>query len=307
MADTAEACDAVCEDEEALRPGVDALLRELGVDPAAATRFATGALPVYGTDELVLKLFPQVHAEEYPVEAAVIEALHGRLPIPTPRLLGSGERDGWGYVLMTRLPGESLDSAWGQISSPQRYRLAEELGVALAVLHGLALPQVPEWWPLDWDEFVAQQRAGCVERQRARGLADEWLAQIPAAIDVDLTSRPLVLVHTEVMREHLLVKRDAAGAWRFSGLIDFEPATAGAREYEFVGVGCFVAQGDRRFLRAVLTAYGFTDDKLDAAFRQRLMAWTLLHYYSNLPAWMERMPAPSEPTFAALADAWYGT
>ena len=46
------------------------------------------------------------------------------------------------------------------------------------------------------------------------------------------------------MREHLLVSEGPGGAWRLTGLIDFEPAMRGEREYEFVGVGVFVAAGD---------------------------------------------------------------
>lgn len=65
-----------------------------------------------------------------------------------------------------------------------------------------------------------------------------------------------VLLHTEIMRQHLLVAQDAAGRWQMSGLIDFEPAMRGAREYEFVGLAVFVAEGNARFLRRALMAYG---------------------------------------------------
>ena len=57
-----------------------------------------------------------------------------------------------------------------------------------------------------------------------------------------------MLLHTEVMRQHLLAVEGPGGVLRLSGLIDFEPAMRGEREYEFVGVGVFVAEGDGRFL-----------------------------------------------------------
>lgn len=307
MADTTEAYDLVRDDEGVLRPGVNGLFRHLGVEPAPAARFPTGSLPVYGADDVVLKLFPQVHVEEYPVEAAVLTAVNDKLPIATPRLLACGERDGWGYVLMSRLPGVSLDTVWGQTTQDQRDRLADDLGAAVAALHALPLPEIDDWWPSDWDAFVTGQRADCLDRQRARGLPETWLAQIPDALNADLTSRAPVLLHTEIMREHLLVHPDPAGGWRYSGLIDFEPAMRGNREYEFVGIGCFVAQGDHRFLGRVLRAYGYADHELDRAFQSRMMAWALLHYYSNLPRWMKHLPEPTEPTFDALADRWFGT
>ncbi|WP_306205784.1 phosphotransferase family protein [Actinoplanes sp. RD1] len=293
-ADTGELYDAVGERD--LRPGVEALLRRLGADAASVERIATGSLPVYAAGEVVLKLFPQVYAAEVPVEAGVLRAVHGRLPIPTPRLLGQGEHDGWGFVLMERLRGTPLSEAWDGIGDKEA--LARELGRATAALHAVPAPDIAEWWPRDWDDFVSGQRRGAVQRQRERGLDAAWLARIPEALDVELPGGD-VLLHTEIMREHLLVEHG-----RISGLIDFEPAMRGAPEYDFVGVGVFVAQGDRRFLRAFLEAYGHP---CDDGFPRRMVAWSLLHCYSNLPRWMGHMPVPEEADFAELGRRWYGT
>lgn len=305
-APTEEDLDEILEDEALLRTGVEALCRDLGADAGGLTRFPTGSLPVYGAGTAVLKLFPQVHADEYPVEVGVLTALHGRLPIPTPTVRAAGERDGWGYVLMDRMPGTPLADAWPGIDQRGRDGLAVQLGEAMAALHAVPPPAIEEWWPEDWDAFVGEQSASCVARQRGLGLAPEWAAQIPPFLaGVDLGDDPPVLLHTEVMRQHLLVERDDRGGWRFSGLFDFEPAMRGSREYEFVGLGCFVAEGDARFLGKALRAYGY--HVLDGHFRRRMMAWSLLHYYSNVAAWLLRMPAPAAPTLDALAERWFAT
>jgi hypothetical protein len=39
-----------------------------------------------------------------------------------------------------------------------------------------------------------------------------------------------VLLHTEVMRQHVLTAEGPEGAWRLSGPINFEPAIRGERE-----------------------------------------------------------------------------
>lgn len=109
------------------------------------------------------------------------------------------------------------------------------------------------------------------------------------------------------MREHLLVTEDFGGAWRLSGLIDFEPAMRGEREYEFVAVGVFVAEGDARFLARTLAAYGYHHDQLGPDLRRRLLVWGILHRYSNLRWWMRRLPEPAQPTLGALADCWFAT
>ena len=86
-----------------------------------------------------------------------------------------------------------------------------------------------------------------------------------------------MLLHTEVRRQHLLVVQAHGAGWRLSGLVDFDHAIRGAREYEFAGVGHPVARGDSRFLRRVLTAYGYPGDQLDRDLRRRLLAWAILH------------------------------
>lgn len=294
---------AVCRDEARLRPGVLALCRRLGHGGADVTRFPGGSLPVYAVgDRFVLKLYPPTTRKNWQVEDRVLRAVDGRLPVPTPRVEAAGDFGDWSYVLMTRLRGEPLTEVWPRTNERDRDGLAEQLGRALAALHRITVPALG---PPDWHRFVADQRAGCVARQRSRGLAPLWAAQIPEFLDsVPLPPSPPVLLHTEVMREHLLVTRGPIG-WSLSGLYDFEPAMMGDRDYEFASVGVFVARGDARFLRRLLTAYGHPDDRLGPALQRRLLAYTLLHRYSDLTWYLEEMPAPPEPTLDALAARWW--
>jgi hygromycin-B 7''-O-kinase len=304
VADTDVRYAAVCRDEARLRPGVLALCARLGIRMTGVTRFPDGSLPVYAVGRrLVLKLYPPVGLERRTVEDRVLRTLAARLPVPTPRVEESGLFDGWGYVLMTRLAGEPLAEVWPRTGARDRDRLAVQLGTALAALHEVT---VPELGPPDWQQFVADQRTHCAARQRARGLGEPWLTQIPEFLDsVPLPASAPVLLHTEVMREHLLVTAGPGGGWSLSGLYDFEPAMMGAREYEFASAGLFVSRGDARFLRRLLTAYGYPGDRLDQALQRRLLAYTLLHRYSDLPWYLEELPAPSARTLDALAAHWW--
>jgi len=308
-APTEDAFAVICQDEAALRPGIERLCQRLDLDAARLTRYAAGSRPVYGTGDLVLKLFPPVAT--WPgcrVEAEVLAAVQGKLPTPTPQVHAAGEHDGWGYVLMSRLPGIPLDTVWDHVPAAGRDRLADQLGETIAALHQLPPPAIRDWWPADWPGFVAQQHARCVGEQRDLGLPAAWADQIPGFLDaVALPPGTPVLLHTEVMREHLLVTEGPDGAWRLSGLIDFEPAMRGEREYEFAAVGVFVAEGDARFLARTLTAYGYRHDQLGPGLRRRLLAWGILHRYSNLRWYMQRLPKPAQPTLDALADCWFAT
>jgi hygromycin-B 7''-O-kinase len=108
------------------------------------------------------------------------------------------------------------------------------------------------------------------------------------------------------MREHLLV--DGEGdAVRLSGLFDFEPATIGAAEYEFASVGVFFTGGDASLLRRLLLSYGYGEAALDEAMARRSMTYALLHRYSNLRWYLERVPPrPGVDSLAALARQWFG-
>jgi hygromycin-B 7''-O-kinase len=306
---TEQALAAVRQDEAAIRPGVEQLCRLLGVNADGLTRYPDGSRPVYATSDLVLKLFPPVTAwPDHRIEAEVLAAVAGQLPTPTPHVHAAGEHDGWGYVLMSRLPGVQLDAAWNQVSAQDRDRLAGQLGETIAALHRIPPPEITDWWPADWPAFVTRQRAQCASEQRALGLPAQWADQIPGFLDaVTLPSGPPVLLHTEVMRQHLLAGESPDGTWRLSGLIDFEPAMRGEREYEFASVGIFVAEGDARFLARTLTSYGYHRDQLDHSLRRHLLAWGLLHRYSNLRWWMQRLPEPDRPTLDTLADCWFAT
>ena len=61
--------------------------------------------------------------------------------------------------------------------------------------------------PADWAGFLADQCATALQRQREVKLPDRWLSQIEVFLASVPTApgREPVLLHTEVIREHLLV------------------------------------------------------------------------------------------------------
>lgn len=266
------------------QPGGEALRDRLGLR-GDVRRFAAGSLPVFAIgDDLVLKLWPPEHHAEVATEVAVLRALHGNLPVPTPELHDTGMLDDWAYVLMSRLHGSEPEVPDLEVSV--------QVGELLRALHEIEPPDV--LGPRDWDAFVTDQRADAVERQRKRGLDERWLEQIPEFLDgVDLGRPTPVLLHTEVMSAHLLWRHG-----KLSGLFDFEPAVRGAFEYDFVGAGVFVTKGDRRCWKAMTDAYGHAPEP------ERVMAYALLHVYSDLPWYLGLMPEGA--TLAELAGRWFG-
>lgn len=80
-----------------------ALVRRLGLGDERVERFADGSLPVYAVGERhVLKLYPPIALEGYDVEHAVLSAVEGRLPTPTPRVADAGPPDWDGFMRTQR-------------------------------------------------------------------------------------------------------------------------------------------------------------------------------------------------------------
>jgi hygromycin-B 7''-O-kinase len=295
--------DAALDDDRALDAGVSAVLARHGLAALPRVRYDSGSLPVYavGADH-VLKVFPPYEHEHASIEARVLAAVQDALPIATPRLLAADTHEGWPCILMSQLRGRRLVDAWPTLSPDARERLADTLGHTLAALHAIDTAPLADL-PPRWDAFVAEQVATAVERQSKRGLDAYWVEQIDEFL-VRWHPPPAprhALLHTEIMREHLMV--DAGG--RATGLFDFEPAMLGAPEYEFASVGIFFACGDARVLGRTLLAYGYAPHQLDEALQCRLMAYTLLHRYSHLRWYLERIRAGDAKTLEQLATRWW--
>ncbi len=282
---------------------VDAIRRELSLG-VGVKRFAYGSVPVFAVgDEHVVKLFPPAERSFFNTEWAALTRIDGLLSVPTPRAIAAGERGQWFYIVMTRLSGSSLAEAWPTIETHDRFQLMREVGAALAALHAIATDELSPL-AVDWPRFMDAQRASCRDRQVERGLGPPWVDAVGEFLarwtPGDDGAR--VLLHTEVMREHLLVER-REGVWHISGLLDFEPAMLGAPEYELASVGIFVTCAEPGLLRVLLDAYGAeADDELPL----RIMAYALLHRYSSLRWYLERLPVPDEVgDLESLARRWF--
>jgi hygromycin-B 7''-O-kinase len=282
---------------------VDAIRRELSLG-AGIERFASGSVPVFAVgDGYVVKLFPAEERSFFDAERSALARIGGALSLATPRLIADGYRGHWWFIVMMRLPGQSLAEAWPEIGVRERFELMRQLGAGLAELHAIGTDGLDSL-VMNWPRFVDVQRISCRERQLAKGLGFPWVDAIDDFLDrrTPSTSGPLVLLHTEIMREHLLVER-SQGGWQLSGLFDFEPAMIGHREYEFASAGLFLTCGEPGLLRALLDAYGA---EIDAELPLRLMAYALLHRYSNLRWNLERLPTPNvDGDLERLAHQWF--
>lgn len=266
-----------------------------------------GSLPVFflGSD-VVLKLYPPRDREGFDIEVRTLTVLKDK--VAAPSIIATGNLEGWDYLIMTRLSGQSLASAWDEIAKSDRLRLAESIGAWLADLHALSVDDIDlEHSVGPWPQFLEHQYAVSREQQARFGLATPWLEQVDsflASVDLAIDGKG-VLNHTEVMREHIFVDQ-RAGAWELVGLLDFEPAMIAPPEYELASVGVFTSCGEPEFLRRLLRTLGYAEADLDHELQRRCLAYALLHRYTCLPWYLRRMPPEAGVnTLDQLAAQWW--
>lgn len=292
---------------------VGLVAREHGLPGAPPERFTNGSSPVFALgDALVVKFYAALYHDTFLGEVAALRHVHGRVGMATPGVIASGEMDGWGYVVMERVRGCDMREAWDEMGRDDQLSVVRRTGEAAARLHAIPAEGVGEALRVDWPAFVARQTETAVEKHREAGLGEEWLRQIPAWLEtVELEPAEAnpspVLLHTELMRDHVLVAPAGGGGWEVTGLIDFEPSMVGHRDYEMASVGLFISRGDPELFSAFLRGYGTDPRSVTREARRRWLAWTLLHRYGKLSWYLEFMPATERRTLDALAERWWAT
>lgn len=276
----------------------------------ACTRMPDGSQLVFATTEgRIVKIFAPEDRRFQQTEACFLAQLHHQLPLATPRLDAAGEWAQYPYLVMEQLPGRPLNRIWESLTEVEQLQLVDQLGEMVRALHALPKHRFAAA-PFKWQPFIDHQQQALLENHRRTGLAPRWLSQLAAYVEatsLDLHDpAALVPLHTELMLEHLFVQR-VSGRWILSGLIDFEPAMVGHREYEFCAVGLFITQGNPALFRRFLSAYGYPAADLTAALSRRIMALLLLHRYSNLTWFLGFIPPHLQlTTVAQLERYWFG-
>ncbi len=269
----ARAFDALHDDAPAWRDAMVSIASGHGSGQVEQIEEGTALAARIG-DEQVLKLYPPFLRDHFEFECAMLEALHGRLAVPTPRLVATGERDGWPYLVMTRLIGEPLTRSWPMLSEAQRLALLTALGELATQVHALPVGRLAVLAPR-WPNFIATQRSRCAARQQRTGLPAPLREALPRFLEGELPEGPPVLLTGEYTPMNLFTIDG-----RLAAMFDFGDGLVGPREYDWLGPLCFLAAGHAARCDAFLAGCGA---RLDEALRLRLLRLLLLHRYSNLP------------------------
>ncbi len=266
-------------------PVVREIARSADIPGNVLSSFATGTNLVVDLDgRSVLKLFPPIYKPQFDSERATLRRLAGRLAVPIPAILAEGERNGWSWLALTRLDGVAGSDAWPTLPEPEKERVLEEVGRAIAEVQAVP-PGVLSAIEPTWPEFVARQVAACVERHRRQGLAARFLpdlgqlvSEVPAVVPLDA---PPVILTGEWIPENLLLS-EAGGRWRLAAVIDFGDVMTGWREYDLLGPSTFMCSGRPGRLKRLFDGYGLAPGACGPTMRRRLLTLMMLHRASDL-------------------------
>lgn len=246
--------------------------------------FATGTNLVVALDEkLILKIFPPFLRSQFVSERSSLAQLRGQLRIAIPESVVEGERDGWPYLVITRLPGILGADAWPSLPEADKERLLAEIGETIADVQRVPAGPLAAIEP-GWDDFMRRQIAGCRARHARLGLPQRFLDGLDDllgdAAGLTALDGPPVILTGEYIPENFLLSRHGAG-WRLSGLIDFGDVRTGRGEYDLLGPSAFMTAGIPRRVRCLFEGFGYLDADITPGLKRRLMALMLLHHASD--------------------------
>ncbi|QDP23377.1 aminoglycoside phosphotransferase family protein [Bradyrhizobium cosmicum] len=259
------------------------IARSHGLDISAPHVFATGTNLVVGlSDRLILKIFPPHLRAQFVSERGSLTQLAGRLHLPIPEIVAEGMRDGWPYLVITRLAGTLGSEAWPRLPEDQKERLLRQIGETIAAVQRAPLGPLAQIEPR-WGDFMRGQMQGCRNRHTRLGLAPKFLVGLDdllrdAAELIPMDAPPVILIGEYIPENFLLACDD--DQWSLAGLFDFGDVLAGWRDYDLLGPSAFMAAGRPGRVRSLLEGFGYA--RPDFALKRRLMALMLLHRASDL-------------------------
>ncbi len=228
--------------------------------------------------------------------------LNQKLSVNTPTIEHHGVIDGWPYIIMNRLEGTLLEGLWETLEHHNKKIIIGELGALIREVHALPTKGL-EAIDCHWKSFIKNQITECVSQHKTTKLSDALLQQIPKYLEfaeerLPQIQKPVILTG-EYTPMNFLVSH-ISGVWHIAGLIDFGDSMLGLPEYDLLGPGAFLIQGDKNLLREFLMAYGYSPEALTKTLSNQLTLLMLLHRYSNLNIqiridnWMSKVSSINE-------------
>lgn len=233
-----------------------------------------------------IKLFAPPWVSDFIPEMLILRKMSEGHQLLVPRMLAEGIMEGWPYIVMTAAEGVPLCNIWDSMNISDKEHIAAQCGEFMASLHSTPTEGL-DAIATDWFGFVRNQIRNCMDNISRSDIGRQWGQSVTELFeDISQLFEPsfkLVLLNADITDEHVLVSK-ISGRWEFTGFIDFGDAMLGHPYYEFAAPGCSITRGLPNLQRAMLLAYGFSDHQLNTTMSRKLLAYTLIHRFINIPA-----------------------
>jgi hygromycin-B 7''-O-kinase len=233
---------------------------------------------------LVIKVFSPLFCESCQVESEILQILSYESEIPSPKFVAAGTIEGhhnWPYLVMERVSGKEIREVNQDIEPSNLLEIATEFGRILRQFHSLdisRLMNLPKW-EISLKHFAMRrqavmQRLGelrespSLQRTLSLNVLDELEALFETGLDKFLCGSKVV-AHCDLTEDHLFLVRHK-GEWRISGLIDYQGARVGLKEFDWKDTWFCLWQTNVGAMKAFLDGYG-SMLPLDDDFRRKCL------------------------------------
>ncbi len=293
------------------RSAVEEVCSSVGVPCTNMAPFREGSnLVARVEDRWVVKIFPPFHRDQWESERCVLKVIHEASTLPTPEMIGEGERtDGYTYVVMTLLDGVCLEGHWKDLSLTERAGLMGDLGELMRAIHLSPIGTLSQLEP-DFGEMLDVRLANLTAHHK-RVETPDWIIEriesfVPDALKALDLATPPVLLTGEYTPLNLLVKKESPGT-RLAGMLDFGDCMAGPAVYDILGPIVFLGEGNPNLLEPFFEARALLDYPPSPEVRQGLLALLLAHRYSHPPSQFRIAGWREAGSMEALADLLLGS
>ena len=263
------------------------------LDAGTWEKIPQGANALFGLrDDIIVKLVPPNWRQQGDKEILVAPLLEGKLSLTTPQLIGSGEIDGWVFVISRRLKGVLLADVWPSMDDEQRRLVMIQTGQVLRELRAISFDEHIAI-KVDWPSYIEELISGCVARHQRKMMPIELLNQVMpyiAATTDFVPSEELRFIHMDIHPWNLMATYED-GCWKIDGLLDFGDAIVGRSDrFELLTPMIFMAQGKPALIKALIDSYDALDDITPAALQRQLVACMLIRPDSDVMFCMQQVP-----------------
>ncbi|MEE6449974.1 aminoglycoside 3'-phosphotransferase/choline kinase family protein [Gottfriedia acidiceleris] len=268
------------------------------IDYEKLTRFSYGGNIVFSIDgEIVIKLYPSYVNDEFIKEKQVLEFLNRRtLSVDVPKLISTGQFEGWSYLVMSELNGTLLIDIFDELSLDEKKQIAFDLGKIIREIHDATISTKRDDYG-QWKQFITNQLEQVENHHKNNGMNLELYTQLTSYVeDKTLQGNEKIVLLTGEYTPFNLIMNKVEGMWKFTGLIDFADCFEGNSKYDLLGPIAFMFYPIEGLNKIFLESYGYTSNELNESLQKELMTYLLLHRFSNISFYQEKSEVAKKAT-----------